>query len=163
NRLRGGGPPPVAVDPAVLQENAIVGAIQGSLTVEPIRRSRLVRLHFDSTDPFFAAKAVNTLAQSFININLERRFEASAYAKTFLEEKLLQTKAKLEDSERELVRFSRELEIVNIDEKQNIYSQNLQEYNAAVAKAEQERIRAEVIHRQAQDNPESLTLVQENK
>src|SRR5689334_4600809 len=158
-----GGQAPVPIDASVQQDNAVVGAIQGSLTLEPVRRSRLVRLHFDSTDPFFAAKAVNTIAQSFININLERRFEASAYAKTFLEEKLLQTKAKLEDSERELVRFSRDLEIVNIDEKQNIYSQNLQEYNAAVAKAEQERIRTEVIHKQAQDNPESLTLVQENK
>jgi capsular exopolysaccharide synthesis family protein len=162
NRVRG-SPPPVAIDPALSQDNAVVGAIQGSLTVEPVRRSRLVRLHFDSTDPFFAAKAVNTVAQAFININLERRFEASAYAKTFLEEKLLQTKAKLEDSERELVRFSRELEIVNIDEKQNVYGQNLAEFNAAAAKAEQERIRAEAILTQARENPESLAILQEHK
>jgi polysaccharide biosynthesis transport protein len=157
------GPDPVAVDPASRKDNAIVSAFQSSLTVEPVRKSRLVRLHFDSTDPFFAAKAVNTLAQSFININLERRFEASAYAKTFLEEKLLQTKAKLEDSERELVKFSRDAAIVNIDEKQSIFSQNLIEYNTAVAKAEQERIRAEVLYRQAQENPDSLALVQENR
>ena len=162
NRLRG-TPPPVAIDPSVSQDNAVVGALQGSLTVEPVRRSRLVRLHFDSTDPFFAAKAVNTIAQAFININLERRFEASAYAKTFLEEKLLQTKAKLEDSERELVRFSRELEIVNIDEKQNVYGQNLAEFNVAAARAEQERIKAEAILAQARENPESLAILQEHK
>ena len=159
NRLRGGAPP-IDIDPAVRQDNAVVGAFQGSVNVEPVRRSRLVRLHFDSTDPFFAAKAVNVLAQAYINVNLERRFEASAYAKTYLEEKLLQTKARLEDSERELVRFSRELEIINIDEKQNVFSQNLQEFNTAVAKAEQERIRAEVLYRQAQDNPESLVMMQ---
>ena len=163
NRLRGGAPATPTVDPAVLQDNAIVGAIQGSLTVEPVRRSKLVRLHFDSTDPFFAAKAVNTVAQAFININLERRFEASAYAKTFLEEKLLQTKAKLEDSERELVKFSRDNEIVNIDEKQNIYGQNLAEFNAAAARAEQERIRAEAVMSQAQDNPESLAILQDQR
>lgn len=157
------GPAPVAVDPAARKDNTVVGAFMGSVTVEPVRKSRLVRLHFDSTDPFFAAKAVNTLAQSFININLERRFEASSYAKTFLEEKLLQTKAKLEDSERELVKFSRDSEIVNIDDKQSIFSQNLQEYNTAVAKSEQERIRAEVLFKQAQDNPEALALVQDNK
>jgi capsular exopolysaccharide synthesis family protein len=159
NRLRGGAPH-VDIDPAVRNDNAVVGAFQGSLSVEPVRRSRLVRLHFDSTDPFFAAKAVNVLAQAFINVNLERRFEASAYAKTFLEEKLLQTKAKLEDSERELVRFSRELEIINIDEKQSVFGQTLQEYNSALAKAEQERIRTEVMYRQAQDNPESLAMMQ---
>ena len=157
------GPAPVEIDPATTKDNAVVGAFQSALTVEPVRKSRLVRLHFDSTDPFFAAKAANTLAQAFININLERRFEASSYAKTFLEEKLLQTKAKLEDSERELVRFSRELQILNIDEKQNVFSQNLQEYNSAVSKAEQERIRTEVIFKQAQENPDSLGVVQENK
>ncbi len=162
NRIRG-IPEPVQVDQATMQDHAIVGAIQGSLTVEPVRRSRLVRLHFDSTDPFFAAKAVNTVAQAFININLERRFESSAYAKTFLEEKLLQTKAKLEDSERELVRFSRELAIFNIDEKQNIFSQNLQEFNSAASKAEQDRIRAESVMVQAQENPESLAMLQENR
>ncbi len=126
------GPEPVAVDPAIRADDAVVSAFQSSLTVEPVRKSRLVRLHIDSTDPFFAAKAANTLAQSFINVNLERRFEASAYAKTFLEEKLLQTKAKLEDSERDMVNFSRESEIVNVDEKKVVINQNLQEYTAAV-------------------------------
>jgi len=157
------GPAPVELDPTVSRDNALVGAFQSSLTVDPVRRSRLVRLHFDSTDPFFAAKAVNTVAQAFININLERRFEASSYAKTFLEEKLLQTKAKLEDSERELIKYSRELEVVNLDEKQNLFSQTMQEYNAAVSRAEQERIKAEVVYRQAQDKPESLPMVRESK
>lgn len=157
------GPEPVAVEAAVRNDDAIVSAFQSSLTVEPVRKSRLVRLHFDSTDPFFAAKAVNTLAQSFININLERRFEASAYAKTFLEEKLAQTKAKLEDSERELVNFSRESEIVNVEEKKSAVSQNLLEYNNAVAKAEQERIRTEVLLKQVRERPETVALAQEHK
>jgi succinoglycan biosynthesis transport protein ExoP len=158
------GPVPVAIDPVTRDDNSLVLAFQSSITVEPVRRSRLVRLHFDSTDPFFAARAVNTLAQSFININLERRFEASSYAKTFLEEKLAQTKAKLEDSERELVGFSRDLEIFNLDEKQqSISSQNLHEFNAAVSKAEQERIRAEAVYKQALENPDALASVQENR
>jgi capsular exopolysaccharide synthesis family protein len=157
------GPTPVAVDPATRDDNARIAAFSSSLTVEPVRRSRLVRLYFDSTDPFFAAKAVNTLAQAFININLERRFEASAYAKTFLEEKLVQTKAKLEDSERDLVSYSREFEVMNGDDKQNVFNQNMQEFNNAVTKAEQERIKAEVLMRQAQENPDSLPMVQDNR
>jgi len=157
------GPPPAEIDQKLRDDYALLSAFQGSVTVEPVRRSRLVRVHFDSTDPFFAAKAVNTLAQSFININLERRFEASAYAKTFLEEKLAQTKDKLEESERDLVAYSRQMEVMGAEDNKNIFSQNLQEFNAAVGKAEQERIRAEVAYRQAQDNPDSLQVVQENR
>ena len=157
------GPPPADVDSATRDDNALVGAFQGSITVEPVRRSRLVRLHFDSTDPFFAARAVNTLAQSFININLERRFEASAYAKTFLEEKLGQTKAKLEDSERELVSFSRETETFNLDDKQNVSAQSVQEFSTAVSRAEQDRIRAEALYGQAKENPDSIPVVRDNR
>ncbi|MBC8023967.1 MAG: polysaccharide biosynthesis tyrosine autokinase [Burkholderiales bacterium] len=157
------GPPPADVDTITREDNALVGAFQGSVTVEPVRRSRLVRLHFDSTDPFFAAKAVNTLAQSFVNINLERRFEASAYAKTFLEEKLAQTKARLEDSERDLVKFSRDTETPNLDDKQNISSLSVQEFSAAVSKAEQERIKAEALYQQAQENPDSIPTVRDNR
>jgi capsular exopolysaccharide synthesis family protein len=158
------GPPPSDVDAATREDNALVGAFLSSITVEPVRRSRLVRLYFDSTDPFFAAKAVNTLAQSFININLERRFEASAYAKTFLEEKLGQTKAKLEDSEADLVKFSREAEVFNLDEKQNISNANVQEYSSALGKAEQDRIKAEALYRQAVENPDSIpTIVRESR
>ncbi len=162
DRLRH-GPAPVEVDPATREDNEIVAEFQSGVTIDPVRRSRLVRLYFDSTDPFFAARAVNTLAQSFININLERRFEATAYAKTFLEEKLAQTKSKLEDSESELVKFSRDMEVFNADEKQSITNQNVQEFNAAVGRAEQERIKAEVLYKQAQDNPDSLATVQDNK
>jgi uncharacterized protein involved in exopolysaccharide biosynthesis len=146
------GPPAADVDAATKDDNALVGAFQSSITVEPVRRSRLVRLYFDSTDPFFAAKAVNTLAQSFININLERRFEASAYAKTFLEEKLGQTKAKLEDSEADLVKFSREGEVFNLDDKQNISNTTVQGTRRGVegrAGAHQGRR----LYRQAVENP----------
>ena len=87
---------------------AAVGAFLGSLIVEPIRNSRLVRVYFDSPDPKLAADALNALAQNFITVNLERRYDASSYAKTFLEEKLAQTKAKLEDSERALIEFQRD-------------------------------------------------------
>jgi polysaccharide biosynthesis transport protein len=162
SRLRH-GPPPADVDAVTRDDGALVGAFQGSITVEPVRRSRLVRLHFDSTDPFFAAKAVNTLAQSFININLERRFEASAYAKTFLEEKLAQTKARLEDSERDLVKFSRDTETPNLDDKQNISTVSVQEFSTAVSRAEQERIKAEALYHQAQENPDSIPLVRDNR
>ena len=86
-----------------------------------------------------------------------------SYAKTFLEEKLLQTKVKLEDSERELLEYVRDTQVVNVDEKQNTFSQNLQEFNTAVAKAEQDRIKAEVLYRQSQESPDSMPLVQENR
>ena len=134
---------------------AAVRAFLGSLTVEPIRNSRLVRVLFDSADPRLASDALTALAQNYIAVNLERRYEASSYAKTFLEEKLAQTKAKLEDSERALVEFQREQQIINVDEKQNMLAQTLASYNAAAAKAGEDRLKAEALYREFRENPES--------
>ena len=131
--------------------------------MEPIRNSRLVRLYFDSPDPRLAADALNAVAQNFIAFNLERRYDASSYAKTFLEEKLAQTKAKLEESERALVGFQREQQIINVDEKQNVLAQTLSAYNASAAKTNEERLKAEAMYREFKDNPESAPQMVENK
>ena len=152
-------PPEAAKKPNLLA----VGAFQGSLVVDPIRSSRLVRVHFDSPDPKLAADALNALAQNFIAVNLERRFDASSYAKTFLEEKLSQTKAKLEESERQLVDFQRAQEIINVDEKQNVLAQTLSAYNQAASKAGEERLRAEALYQEFKANPESTPQMLDNK
>ncbi len=142
---------------------AAVGAFQGSLTVEPIRNSRLVRVLFDSPDRKLAADALNALASNFIAANLERRYDASSYAKTFLEEKLAQTKTRLEESERMLVDFQREQQIINVDEKQNVLAQSLAAYNAAATKAGEDRLRAEALYREYKENPDSSPQMLDNK
>lgn len=132
------------------QKAALAGQFLSGLTIEPVRNSRLVKIHYDSPDPQLAARIVNTLALVYINVNLERRFDASSYAKTFLEERLQQIKAKLEDSERQLVDYSRQQEIINIDDKQTTVSRNLDEFNGALAKAQQDRIKAEALYQQVE-------------
>ncbi len=169
--VRSGGPdagdkPGVDASPADVARNAseaAVGAFMGSLTVEPVRNSRLVRVLFDSPDRKLAADALNALAQNFIAVNLERRYDASSYAKTFLEERLAQTKARLEDSERALVEFQREQQIINVDEKQSVLAQTLASYNAAAAKAGEDRLKAEAMYREFKENPESSPQMRENK
>ncbi len=114
-----------------------------ALSVEPVKRSRLVRIHFDHPDPKVALEVVNAVAETYMDMNIERRFEASAYAKDFIREQLNQVKARLEDSERRLVAFARENEIVTLGEGRSVDAQRLAEINLALSRAEQARIEAE--------------------
>ena len=66
----------------------VAGFLEGGLGVYPVRDSRLVRLTFDSPNPALSARIANAFADNFISSNLERRFEASAYARNFLEQRL---------------------------------------------------------------------------
>ena len=131
-------------------ENGLLGGLPGELTIAPVRNSRLVKVHFDSPEPELAARIANAIAVAFINLNLERRMEATSYARTFLQERLNQIKVKLEDSEKELNAYSRKEGIIKPDEKQQSPdSQVLGEFTTALAKVQGERIRAEALYQQA--------------
>ncbi|NOY72301.1 MAG: polysaccharide biosynthesis tyrosine autokinase [Gammaproteobacteria bacterium] len=116
------------------------------LSIEPIKQSRLVKIAFENTDPVLAADIVNAQAESFIQMNLERRIDASFYAKRFLQERLLQVKVKLEESEQSLVFFARENEIIKIDDKQTVDVQKLNDVTLALTAAVRDRIAAEILY-----------------
>jgi len=140
------------------RERGLVSALLGGLDVVPVRNSRLVNIHFESPDPELAARVVNTLATEFINLNLERRMDASSYAKTFLNDRLQQIRVKLEESEKSLNDFMRRETIVRTDEKSVApESQVLSEFTAALARAQGERIRAEAMYKQT-ESAEASTL-----
>lgn len=121
-----------------------VGIVRSGLTVEPVRNSRLVRVHFDSTLPQFSARVVNAVADGFIANAIERKFDASSYASKYIEEQLALAKARLEESERALVAFATKENIVTSGEgARSLESQNLSALNAQLAAAQDERIRAQ--------------------
>ena len=50
------------------------------LTIDPVNRSRLVAVRFDSYDPELAARVVNTLAADYVDQSLEARWQATQKA-----------------------------------------------------------------------------------
>ena len=130
---------------------AAVGMFQGGIDIKPVRNSRLVEINYDSPDPMFSAKAANAVAEGFMASNLEHGFEASAYAKSYLEDRLQELKLKLEDSERTLVNFAQKEQIISTGgENGTLTEQNLGSINTAYSKAKEDRIRVEARWRQAQ-------------
>lgn len=150
------------LDPIAEKNKAIsrVGAFKAGYSIEPVRNTRLVRIHYNSPDPTFAIQAANSLAEAYQNRNLETRFETSNYAKTYLEDQLKQLKIRLEDSEAQLVRFAEKEQIVSTgnDEDGSLPEQNIGALNAALAKAKEDRIRAQSKWQQAQSNAGSVTF-----
>lgn len=133
-----------------LREEALVDPVLESLAIEPVRNSRLVRINFDSPDQEMAAKIANAYAAGFVASNLERRFQASSYAKKYLEERLAQLKDRLEDSEKQVVAFSEQEQIVSVsDDKPSLDAQSLGDLNSALATAQAARMKAEALWRGA--------------
>ena len=95
---------------------------------------------------------------NFIQSAMDRKYESSAYAREFLEQRLAQVKTHLEESEQALVAYAAAQHIVDISSNdpakpeatQSIPAASLEAYNTAVSAARTERIRAEGRWRQAQ-------------
>ncbi len=86
--------------------------VQGHLAVVLPRDSRIVTISWESTDPRMSALISNTYAAEFIQADLQRKFDSSAYARSFISDQLAETKQRVEDSERALNAYSRQAGLI---------------------------------------------------
>ena len=146
-----------------LSREEVYKAFTRSVSMELVRNTRMIKVNVENPNPQLAARIANSITQAFIALNLERRLESSSYAKTFLETQLSLTKARLEESERKLNQFSRERNILTLDEKTNVINQTFTEFSAALAKVEQERIKADSEYEAVRKTPDTARQVLESK
>ena len=81
--------------------------LRDHLAVALPRNSRVASITFESTDADLAARVANAYAAEFIEANLQRKFDSSAYARDFLSRQLAAAKLRLEESERDLTQYAR--------------------------------------------------------
>ena len=135
-----------------------VGLVLGSLTVSPVRNSRLVELRLSSTDPKLAADMANAHAKAYIQQNMEMRFSASKDATDWLGEQLAEQRKKVEESEAALQRYKEAHGAVAVEDRQNIVVQRLADLNGAVTKVKTARIEKEAQYNQLRSLQGSLAL-----
>src|SRR6185436_9246677 len=92
---------------------AVQDAFSKRLLVEPARLSQVIRVSFDAHDPELAAEVVNTLVDTYIQDDVERRMGVTGKATAWLEEKLVDLKKNLEQSERSLQDYREKQGIVD--------------------------------------------------
>lgn len=81
---------------------AVLPAFEDRRSIELVRLSQLVKVHFESADAALAARVANALAQQYIESDLSARYDMTRQASNWLQERLADLKTKLTDSERKL-------------------------------------------------------------
>ncbi|MGD0470751.1 MAG: polysaccharide biosynthesis tyrosine autokinase [Terriglobales bacterium] len=145
----------LVADPLQTDSNrtsALLGGFRGNLHVILIPNTRIIEIHFTSTDPQLAASAVNTLAATYVEQNFKTKFESTMQASDWLSKQLVDLQMKVETSQEKLVHYQKEHEILGTDEKQNIITEKLDELNKEMTMAESDRMQKEVVYRQTQSN-----------
>jgi capsular exopolysaccharide synthesis family protein len=123
--------------------------------LQPVNGSTIVKITYDSPNPQVAQNVANGIIDNYIGANLDRRYGAASYARTFLEERLQQLKLKLEESEKQSVDYADQNGIILIggsggSDGQTLAQTNLAAANSELAKATDERLRNELLWQQVQ-------------
>lgn len=126
--------------------------VQQNLVVIAPEVGTLIRFNYVSPSPQLAAQVANGVADAFINSALQRRYEASAYARNFLERQIAKTRGDLERSERQLVSYAQAQGIISTGARPDGSSagdtaspsgESLLALNQALAEATARRVAAE--------------------
>jgi polysaccharide biosynthesis transport protein len=113
------------------------------LDVQPVQRTQLVNIAFQAPSAELSALVANAHAQAYIRRGVELRTRTHEEAQSFLEDKLVELKERVEKSEAALNRYRRDKGIISLDEKENTVVERLADLNRRLTEAEVERITLE--------------------
>ena len=143
--------PDLVERPESERHSSVVAMVRDNFRVELPSRTRIAELYFTSTDPGLSADVANAFATEFIQANLQRKFDSSAYARSFVAEQLEEARARLESSERDLNAYAREAGLIRTRDPSNedaaiagsMTAASLMQLNQAANAARAARIEAE--------------------
>ena len=147
---------------ATISMRAIIAILLRDVTIDSVVGSNLVDIRFTSPDRELSSKIANTWAQQFLAGNLDRRFGANIQAREYLSERLAEVRTNLEKSERELINYATDQQLVRIGDSsqggtagvsRTLVSDELETLNTQLANATAARIAAET----AQASPRSAS------
>ena len=163
-------PPPhdSAAVPDLAVRETVLTRFQNRLDIRPIRRSRAVELRFDSENAELAARAVNAVAENYIQKNLEARWDSTQKASEWLSQQLRDLKAKLEKSEDDLQKYAADNGLLYLEtnkgDAESIVNQSVREVQEELTQAQSDRMEKESIFRLMQSGEyASLPGVVDNK
>ncbi|WP_084429011.1 GumC family protein [Aliagarivorans marinus] len=122
------------------------------LQVNPIRKTQLVQISFESTDPQLAAQLANAVAQAYIDNNRDSRLLLAQEATTWLEERLGKLKQAVRESEARLSQFLSEEGLVDVSGIDSLASTELSELSRRLSEAKDRRLAAESLYLVLQEN-----------
>jgi capsular exopolysaccharide synthesis family protein len=143
--------------------------LQAGLRVEPVKETRtagyvkdtrLIDISFRHPDPQVAAKVVNTVAETFVFQNLEKKTETNASTGDFLQRRVAELQNQIRADEERLGNYAKNHQILSLSGEQNIVVERLAGLNRQLLEAENERKLAEAAYR-AGAEPKAAVAVAE--
>lgn len=126
----------------------LVSSFYDRMSINPIPRSKLVKISFEANDRRLASAVANGLGENYIEMGMEARLEMEDRALGWLNERLSGLKVKLEKAEKALQDYREKEQLVEVGTVSSLTGDQLQDLRQKLVLAEQERITTQTALRQ---------------
>ncbi len=141
---------------------SVVDRVRGSTSISPVRKTHLVRVSYESSNPEVAAALANAFAQAYIESHLDSKMGVTVEAAGYLRERLEGLRQTLRESEQKLQEYRESEGLIDVQGVQTLKADELEELTRRYADASQKRSEAETLYLQVKalgDNPSYEELV----
>ena len=128
---------------SIATQQAILKSFKSHLTIEPIRNTQLVKIHFKSKDPHLASQVANAIGHAYMESNLEARLLATQTASSWISDRLIELKEKLNKSEVALIHFLKTEGLIELEDIDELAGKELTHLTIRLSEARDRRVEAE--------------------
>ena len=146
NVLKGGIRPGVDPKTDPLLRRKLASWFLQRLDVQPLRKTRLVDLSFGYRDPKLAADILNAVIESYIQMNVDRKYQASEQATEFLKTQIETVRNEIQANEQKLQDYGQSKNIVALSNSENTVVEKLGDLNRGLTAAQIDRINKETYY-----------------
>lgn len=144
------------------RETKLIRRFSKALHVGLATGSRVIKVSFESSDPYLAARVANTVVSNYQEYNFLTKYDSAREASGWMQQQLNTLKVKVEKSQQALVNYERENSIVNINGKENIQEQRLADLSQDLTAAQNDLAQKEALNQLIQANPEKVGLLSQD-
>jgi len=144
--FQGGSKPGVDPKADPLLRRRLVTWFLERVSVQPLRRTRLVDVTFSHRDAQLAADILNAMIESYIEMNVARKYEATEQATDFLATEIENVRSGIREKETKLQEYGRSKNILALNDTENTLVASLGELNRGVTDAKMDRINKETYY-----------------
>ncbi|MBB1297206.1 polysaccharide biosynthesis tyrosine autokinase [Pseudoalteromonas distincta] len=125
----------------------LLSVFKSKLSISPIRKTQLVNISFESSNPKLAALVANTVGEVYIDNQMRAKMGITQQASNWLNSRLSQLRIQLDGSEERLQDFREDQHLIDIEGIAGLVTQELEQISAQLIEARNEKNKLESINR----------------
>lgn len=133
----------VGSESSVETEEALIERIRYTINVQQVPGTYLVKIFARDNTPEDAIKLANTMAEVYIEYNLQSKLSAARKTLVWLNEQIVDLRSKVQDAYAALSKYQNQNQILSLEMSPDLQAQKLAELNTAYEQAQKDRIEVE--------------------